>query len=292
MASYTTPPRSGAERGDLTKQGENIQSSIPSTPTTTSTQPQYLPPTPDSAEPSLRPGETSLSSTRPPANGTLPKAYHVYGFPYADNSSIYSADIRIFTTKKVVHSTRNGRSGTGVAMIWSYQVGICARLLMRHGREALVHSARSILKDVVRTLQNAVYLSYGIPVPLPQQLATRQQPPLQTLQSSRPQPEQKKQQVQVQAPKPQPQPQQQRPMAIPKTRKPHSPKPISTPISAPPTPTQAPRQAQKALLPLSAEALVYYESFRKEAATTKNTITPSPARAAPPPPAVLARKSQ
>ncbi|KAH6717331.1 hypothetical protein BKA61DRAFT_573374 [Leptodontidium sp. MPI-SDFR-AT-0119] len=363
MGAYATPPRSSVERCDFTKEGQDTECS---TSATSNPNPgQYLPPTPDSAKPSTRPGDSTtaqdstaedsppqsntgnLNTTAepenaelPPAlettttpwnniiqsfaqtlpanpfypyqnvtifdetarNGTLSKAYHKYGFTYTDISGTYSADIRIFTTKKVALSTRNGRPGTGATMVWSYQVGICAGLLMRHGVEALVHGEEEIMtlnypvysqsklqdpswNDVIRTLQNAVYLSYGIPPPAPEpQPQQRPQPQLSQAQRQPEQQRQQKQKKQVEVPKPQLQPQPQpRPMAFPKTRKPRSPKPVSapTPPRAPPTtPTPTPRQAQKALLPLSAETLAYYESFQMEA-TMKSTAASSFARPSP-----------
>ncbi|KAH7312873.1 hypothetical protein BKA65DRAFT_573742 [Rhexocercosporidium sp. MPI-PUGE-AT-0058] len=342
MATYATPPRSGDERCNVVKEGQNIQSSVSATPTPNPL--QQLPPTPISEkpsthreEPSTVPGSPSQSKTTDPnvtgeeenleslpvlettttpwngiiqaftqslptnpfhpyinvpvfdetaRNGIFTKAYQKDGFNYADKSGTYTANIRIFTIKKALLNNRYRRPGTGAPMVWYYEVGVCAVLIMRHGRESLVYGEEEIMTlnypiyarskmqdptwgDVVQRLQSATYLPYGVPVTLPQQ----------------PQPEQQKQPVEV--PKSQ---LQLRTMAIPKTRKPGPPKPVSTTTPPPPppapatpatlaTPTLAPKQSRQGLLPLSAVTIAYYESARKEVTLP---VAPSPARAPPP----------
>ncbi|CZT01051.1 hypothetical protein WAI453_009502 [Rhynchosporium graminicola] len=258
--------------------------------------------------------------------GTFSKAYHPQNFIYAetpgnftfeDASGIFTADIRIFTNKVAVGRAGGGSNGAG----WKYGVGIYAKLTMRHGMEAEIYGAEDTTtvihpvmimgkgkgrqkdpswKDVVSTLQSAVFKELEIQPPVSQDIQAEvqvEQHVEQPIQPSALQPETGVMAVpkpcmpQLQAPKassvtatpptylprftpatPQRiQPSQSRPLYTPASSSPYA----NTPST--PAHTSTPNSTQQRQVPTtpSAASIAYYNSMRDRASIGK-TVPATP----------------
>ncbi|CZS97203.1 uncharacterized protein RAG0_06366 [Rhynchosporium agropyri] len=258
--------------------------------------------------------------------GTFSKAYHPQNFIYAetpgnftfeDASGIFTADIRIFTNKVAVGRAGGGSNGAG----WKYGVGIYAKLTMRHGMEAEIYGTEDTTtvihpvmimgkgkgrqkdpswKDVVSTLQSAVFKELEIQPPVSQDIQAEgqvEQHVEQPIQPSALQPETGVMAVpkpcmpQLQAPKASSvtatpptylprftpatperiQPSQSRPLYTPASSSPYA----NTPST--PAHTSTPNSTQQRQVPTtpSAASIAYYNSMRDRASIGK-TVPATP----------------